>query len=165
MRPDPSRPPRPGDPAPSIPVLETYANSRNAYMPRHIARDEAQNMKRIAVLLPFNSTNAEVRKQSIGIYNAIQMALFQVNARDVILMPRDATSADPNVISGVAQDAVRDGAVAVIGPVFAQQVAPVAARAAEVRAPVLAFSTDVLGVRQGRLSGFAHPLFGSRARR
>lgn len=149
MRPDPSRPPRPGDPAPSIPVLETYANSRNAYMPRHIARNEAQNVKRIAVLLPFNSTNAEVRKQSIGIYNAIQMALFQVNSRDVILMPRDATSADPNVISGIAQDAVRDGAVAVIGPVFAQQVAPVAARAAEVRAPVLAFSTDVSAFGKG----------------
>jgi ABC-type branched-subunit amino acid transport system substrate-binding protein len=149
MRPDPSRPPRPGDPLPSQPVLDIYAESRNAYMPRHIPRNEAQNIKRIAVLLPFSSTNAEVKKQATGIYNAIQMALFQVGARDVILMPRDATSADPNVISGIAEDAVKDGAVAIIGPVFAQQVAPVAGRAAEVRAPVLAFSTDVSAFGQG----------------
>jgi ABC-type branched-subunit amino acid transport system substrate-binding protein len=149
MRPDPSRPARPGEPIPAAPVLDTYAESRSAYMPRHIARNESQNLKRIAVLLPFSSTNTEVRKQAMGIYNAIQMALFQVGAREVILMPRDATSADPSVISGIAEDAVKDGAIAIIGPVFAQQVAPVAQRAAEVRAPVLAFSTDVSAFGQG----------------
>ena len=111
--------------------------------------NEAQNIKRIAVLLPFNSTNADVQRQSKGIYNAIQMALFQVGARDVILMPRDATSADPQVIQGIAEDAVKDGAVAIIGPVFAQQVPAVAAKAAEVNAPVLAFSTDVSAFGQG----------------
>src|SRR5690606_40542919 len=65
---------------------------------------------------------SEVQRQSKGLYNAIQMALFQVGAKDIVLMPRDATSADPQVIQGVAEDAVRDGAVAVIGPIFAQQV-------------------------------------------
>ena len=149
MRPDPSRPLPPGAPQPSGTVSERYAGSRNAYIPRHIASSAAQNLKRIAVLLPFNSTNAEVRRQSQGIYNAIQMALFQVGARDVVLMPRDATSADPQVIQGVAEDAVRDGAVAIIGPVFAQQVSAVASKAAEVSAPVLAFSTDVSAFGQG----------------
>lgn len=149
MRPDPSRPLPPGQPLPSSPVSERYADSRSAYLPRHIPRNEAQNIKRIAVLLPFNSTNAEVQRQSTGIYNAIQMALFQVGARDVVLMPRDATSADPQVIQGIAEDAVKDGAVAIIGPVFAQQVPAVAAKAAEVNAPVLAFSTDVSAFGQG----------------
>jgi branched-chain amino acid transport system substrate-binding protein len=64
-------------------------------------------------------------------------------------MPRDATSADPGVIQNIAQEAVRDGAVAIIGPIFAQQVPAVAAKAAEVRAPVLAFSTDVSAFGQG----------------
>ncbi len=149
MRPDPSRPPPPGEPIPVGPVLERYADSRSAYMPRHIARNEQQSIKRVAVLLPFNSTNAEVKRQAQGLYNAIQMALFQVGARDVVLMPRDATSADPNVIQGIAEDAVRDGAVAIIGPVFAQQVPAVSSKAAEVRAPVLAFSTDVSAFGQG----------------
>lgn len=149
MRPSPTRPPRPGEPLPSQPVLETYSESRSAYMPRHIPASEARSVKRVAVLLPFNSTNADVRKQANGIYNAIQMALFQVGARDIVLMPRDATSPDANVISDIAQEAVRDGAVAVIGPVFAQQVPAVAAKAAEVRAPVLAFSTDVSAFGKG----------------
>ena len=149
MRPDPSRPLPPGQPAPSGTVSTQFAESRNAYFPRHIPRNETQSIKRIAVLLPFNSTNADVQRQSKGIYNAIQMALFQVGVKDVILMPRDATSADPQVIQGIAEDAVRDGAVAIIGPVFAQQVAAVAAKAAQVRAPVLAFSTDVSAFGQG----------------
>lgn len=136
-------------PLPSEPVSDRYADSRNAYMPRHVPRNEVQSIKRVAVLLPFNSTNADVKRQAQGLYNAIQMALFQVGARDVILMPRDATSGDPGVIQGIAEDAVRDGAVAIIGPVFAQQVPAVAARAAEVRAPVLAFSTDVSAFGQG----------------
>ncbi len=73
----------PGDPRRPIGrCWRRYADSRNAYMPRHIpAQRSPQNVKRIAVLLPFNSTNAEVQKQTQGIYNAIQMALFQVKAR------------------------------------------------------------------------------------
>ena len=75
---------------PSEPVSDRYADSRSAYFPRHIPRNEAQNIKRVAVLLPFNSTNADVQRQSKGIYNAIQMALFQVGATDVVLTERAA---------------------------------------------------------------------------
>ncbi len=149
LRPDPSRPPRPGDPLPSAPVSDVYAESRNAYMPRHIPRSELSNVKRVAVLLPFSSTNAEVQKQSRGLYNAIQMALFERNVRDVVLMPRDATSSDAQTIANITEQVVRDGAIAVIGPVFAQQVPAVASEAAEVRAPVLAFSTDASAIGRG----------------
>ena len=151
LRPDPSRPARPGEvmdnPAPSALPNETFAN--RGYTPRHLAGAQAQQLRRLAVLLPFSSTNAEVKKQSDGIYNAIQMALFQVGASDIVLMRRDATSADPATISGIAEDAIRDGAIAVIGPVFAQQVAPVANKASQVHAPVFAFSTDLSAIGQG----------------
>ena len=60
--------------------MPTYADSRNAYLPRHLPGAQQRSLKRIAVLLPFNSTNADVQRQSKGIYNAIQMALFQVGA-------------------------------------------------------------------------------------
>jgi branched-chain amino acid transport system substrate-binding protein len=148
-RPDPSRPPRPGDPLPSQPVSERFAESRNAYMPRHLAGQQTQNIKRVAVLLPFSSTNAEVQRLTKGLYNAIQMSLFEIGARDVVLMPRDASSNDPRETARVAQDAIRDGAVAVIGPLFSQQVAAVAGEAAAVRAPVFSFSTDQAAVGQG----------------
>ena len=153
MRPDPSRPPRPGDPLPSEPVSDRYAESRNAYLPRHIARNEAQTIKRVAVILPFSSTNAEVQRTTKGLYNAIQMALFEASARDgtrdVVLMPRDASSNDPREAQRVAEDAIKDGAIAVIGPLFSQQVSGVAGEAAKIRAPVLAFSTDVSVTGQG----------------
>ena len=58
------------NPAPSAAPNETYAN--RGYTPRHLAGVEAQQLRRLAVLLPFSSTNAEVKKQSEGIYNAIQ---------------------------------------------------------------------------------------------
>jgi branched-chain amino acid transport system substrate-binding protein len=149
QRPEPTRPPRPGEPQPAPPVSNVYAQSRNAVTPRHLSGSPTDTLKRIAVLLPFSSANAEVRRQSAGIYNGVQMALFQVGAPDIVLLPRDASSADPAVIAGIAEDVIRDGAIAVIGPVFAQQVPPVAAQAAEVRAPVFAFSTDLSAIGQG----------------
>lgn len=118
-------------------------------MPRHIPRNEQGNVKRIAVLLPFSSTSPNVQKITRGLYNSIQMALFEIGARDVVLMPRDASSSDPGQTARVAEQAVKDGAVAVIGPLFSQQVAPVAGKAAEVHAPVLAFSNDISAAGQG----------------
>jgi hypothetical protein len=149
MRPDPSRPPRPGEPLPTGIVSERYADSRNAYMPRHIPRTERENVKRVAVLLPFSSTDPNVQRITKGLYNAIQMALFEIGERDVVLMPRDASSADPRETARVAENAVRDGAIAVVGPLFSQQVGAVAGEAADVRAPVLALSTDVSAAGQG----------------
>jgi branched-chain amino acid transport system substrate-binding protein len=66
-----------------------------------------------------------------------------------VLMPRDTSSADPRATSDIAQDAIRDGAIAVIGPLLAPQVSAVAGRAAEVRAPVFTFSTDPSVAGQG----------------
>jgi ABC-type branched-subunit amino acid transport system substrate-binding protein len=134
---------------PSEPVSERFAEGRNAYMPRHLAGQQTQGLKRVAVLLPFTSTNAEVQRLTKGLYNAIQMSLFEIGARDVVLMPRDASSNDPRETARIAEDAIRDGAVAVIGPLFAQQVAPVASEAADVRAPVFAFSTDEAAIGKG----------------
>lgn len=127
-----------------------YAEGRSAYQPRHIARNEQGDLKRIAVLLPFSSSNPEVAKLSRGLFNAAQMAMFEVGAPNVLLIPRD-TGDDPQgaTAASAAEEAIRDGAVAVIGPLFATHVPIVAAEAAEVRAPVLAFSTDVSAIGQG----------------
>jgi ABC-type branched-subunit amino acid transport system substrate-binding protein len=125
-----------------------YAESRNAYMPRHIPRGEARELKRIAVLLPFSSTDPEVRRLTTALFNAVQMAMFEVGDPNVVLIPRD-TYGDAREVSQTAKDAINDGSVAVIGPLFAQHVGPVAQIAATVRAPVLAFSTDVSANGQG----------------
>lgn len=127
-----------------------YAESRNAYQPRHIPRNEQGDLKRVAVLLPFSSSNAEVARLSKGLFNAAQMAMFEVGAKNVVLIPKDTgDDAQGSAAAAAAQDAIRDGAVAVIGPLFATHVPIVAAEAAQVRAPVLAFSTDVSALGQG----------------
>ncbi len=145
MRPDPTRPARPGEPLPSAPVSDRYADSRNAYMPRHIPRDQAGDLKRVAVLLPFNSTDAEVRRLSRGLFNAIQMSLFEIGAQNIVLIPKDAT----NDAGKAANEAIHDGAIALVGPLFAQQIPAVAHEANAVNAPVFSFSTDVNAIGQG----------------
>jgi ABC-type branched-subunit amino acid transport system substrate-binding protein len=144
-RPDPSSPPRPGAP------LEDYrpnpfAQSRDAYDPRFLPANA--QIRRVAVLLPFSSTDAEVRRLTQGLFNAVQMALFEVDADNVVLVPKD-TGADVASVQAAAEEAVREGAVAVIGPVFAQQVPVVAGHASQVNAPVFSFSTDVSALGKG----------------
>lgn len=141
MRPEPTRPDRPGEPMARAAVANPAADSRSAYRPRHIPGNEMREIQRVAVLLPFSASDPQVRKTAEGLFNAVEMSLFEVNAPNVVLMPRDA-SGDAAQVAEATRQAIEDGAVAVIGPVFAQQVAPVAQEAGRVRAPVLAFSTD-----------------------
>jgi hypothetical protein len=148
QRPEPARPPRPGDPLPRDAVDNPFAASRNAYDPRHMPGAQTSDVKRVAVLLPFSSTDAEVRKISQGLFNSVQMAMFEIGAPQVVLMPKDS-GADASTAAAAAREAVRDGAVAVIGPLFAQHIPAVTAETSGVRAPVMAFSTDVTAKGQG----------------
>ncbi len=148
QRPNPTRPPRPGEPLPAAPVSTKFAESRNAYMPRHMPRAEARELKRIAVLLPFSSTDPQVRTAANALFNAIQMSLFEIGAPDVVLMPRDSGT-DPQAVGQVAEAAIRDGAIAIVGPLFGQQIPAVTAQAARVGAPVFSFSTDASEEGQG----------------
>jgi ABC-type branched-subunit amino acid transport system substrate-binding protein len=148
QRPNPTRPPRPGEPLPSAPVSTKFADSRSAYMPRHIPNGDRRDLKRIAVMLPFSSPDPDVRKLANALFNAIQMSLFEVGAQDVVLMPRDSGT-DPESSGRAAQDAIKDGAVAVVGPLFAQQIPSVAQEASRVGAPVFSFSTDTSAIGGG----------------
>ncbi|MBI1340648.1 ABC transporter substrate-binding protein [bacterium] len=148
-RPEPSRPDRPDAPQPrDSGFMNPFASRPEAYIPRHVAPNEAAALKRVAVLLPFSSSDAAVRREASGLFNAIQLALFDGGAGDVVLIPKD-TRSEIQAAAEAAQEAVREGAIAVVGPLFAPHVAPVAAEAAEARAPVFAFSTDEAALGQG----------------
>jgi hypothetical protein len=107
-RPEPTRPPRPGEPLPSN--ANPFARSREAYMPKHMAGTNRRDIKRVAVLLPFSATDPEVKRLTTGLFNSIQMALFEVNAADVVLIPKD-TAGDAAQVGAVAREAVEEGAV------------------------------------------------------
>jgi hypothetical protein len=101
------------------------------------------------VLLPFASPDAGVRAEARGLFNAIQLAVIDSRQTDLVLIPRDASSSDTRALEDAANDSVRDGAIAVIGPLFARQIGPVVARTRDEKVPVLAFSTDASALGQG----------------
>ena len=122
-----------------------FAESRNAYMPRHVPRGEARDLKRIAVLLPFSSTDPEVR-------TADQRAVQRCPDGDVRgRRPRcRADSARLRPIDGRAGHRGRHARRgrrrdrAAFRPAF-----PAVRPGGRVGAPVLAFSTDVSANGQG----------------
>lgn len=90
---------------------------------------------KVAILLPLSGTNAALGQ---GMLNAAQMAVFNVGAHNVILVPRDTAAG----ASKAAQEAVNDGAQIILGPLFAQDVKAASAVADRANIPVIAFSTD-----------------------
>ena len=147
QRPDPSRPPRPDAPATGTQIADPFAG-RGPYQPRHLEDVRSRDLKRVAVLLPFSSTNQQVKQLADSLFNAMQMSLFEIGAENVVLMPMDASGTTEEVAALAAQ-AIDKGAVAVIGPVFAQQIPAVAREAYASGAPIFSFSTDSSATGQG----------------
>ncbi len=147
QRPDPSRPPRPDAPQDGPMISDPFAGS-GPYQPRHLADVRSRDLKRVAVLLPFSSSNQQVSQLADSLFNALQMSLFEIGAENVVLMPMDASGTTEEV-AGLAAQAIDKGAVAVIGPVFAQQIPAVAREAYASGAPIFSFSTDSSATGQG----------------
>ena len=70
--------------------------------------------------------------------NAAQLALADLNANHITLIPRDT---NPSAAKA-AQDAIHEGATVMLGPIFAANVREVEKATAQQHIPVLAFSTD-----------------------
>jgi len=97
---------------------------------------------RVALLLPFNSSRANVRQVSSALYNAAQLALFEFGNPNLLLIPKD-TGDGAESAANAARSAIGEGAELILGPLFAEQVSAVAPVAFSARVPVVAFSTDV----------------------
>jgi len=96
---------------------------------------------RIALLLPLSAEQKNVRDTADAMLNAAQLALFEFHNPDLMLIPKD-TGGRPEGAALAAEEAMREGAVLILGPLFAASVTAVdpIARAAQV--PVIAFSSD-----------------------
>jgi branched-chain amino acid transport system substrate-binding protein len=90
---------------------------------------------KVGLLVPLTGAQASLGQSML---NAAQLALADLNANHVTLIPRDTNPSAPQA----AQQAVRDGAKVMLGPIFAANVREVENTAANNRIPVLAFSTD-----------------------
>jgi ABC-type branched-subunit amino acid transport system substrate-binding protein len=139
-------PPRPVVQAPPVAVQPPPAPAQASGLTRDPSKFftpkqmEGRQLIRVAILLPFNSPRAEVRSLSNGLYNAAQLALFEFNNPDILLMPKATGSAVS--AQKAAQDAIREGADLILGPLFAEEVSAVAPVAHASNVPVVAFSSD-----------------------
>jgi len=108
------------------------------YMPAYMAGEKPI---RVALLLPFNSSRDSVRTLSNALFNAAQLALFEFDRDNILLMPK-ATGGTADGARRAARDALDAGADLILGPLFAEEVAAVGPLAAQVNVPVVAFSSD-----------------------
>lgn len=139
-------PPRPVVQAPPIAVQPPPAPARPSgairdpskfYTPKQM---EGRPLIRVAILLPFNSQRANVRTLSNALYNAAQLALFEFNNPDILLMPKATGSA--MAAQKAAEEAIAQGADLILGPLFAEEVSAIAPIAHASNVPVVAFSSD-----------------------
>lgn len=101
----------------------------------------ADGQVRIALLLPLSHPAKETRAVAQAMLDAAQMAMFEMGARSMLLMPRD-TGATPETAAAAASDALAKGAEIILGPLLANDVRAVAPLARARNVPVIAFSTD-----------------------
>ena len=95
---------------------------------------------KVALLLPLTG-NVNAQQVAKAMKQAGELALFDFDKPNVQLIPKD-THGTPDGARQAAQDAVRDGAELIVGPLFASEVSAVAPIAQASRIPVLAFSSD-----------------------
>ena len=123
------------------------------YTPPHM---EGREIIRAGVLLPFSHPNARVRQQAEGMLAGIELALFDFNNSNIVLLPTD-TGGSLSQATTAAEDLREKGVDVVLGPLFGANVQPVkaaltpevdtgffgiGAEPAEEAKPVIAFSND-----------------------
>lgn len=98
---------------------------------------EGRPIIRLGVLLNFSSLPQDAE----ALYNAAELAVFDVNDPSLLLIPRDA-GAGSGPASTAAEALGRDGAEVIIGPLVRDSVLGARTPARRAQAPIIAFSTD-----------------------
>lgn len=101
---------------------------------------------RVALILPLSAANGAAPARAMR--NAAEMALAEFNNQDVTILVKD----DKGTAEGAqaaAREALSQGAVAIVGPLFAPSVSAVASVARPAGKPVVAFSTDATVAARG----------------
>ncbi len=94
---------------------------------------------KVAVLLPLTGGNSQKIAQSLK--QAGELALFDFDNPSVELVPKD-TRGTPDGARAAAQEAAKEGAELIIGPLFANEVSAAAPEAQRAGIPMIAFSSD-----------------------
>lgn len=115
------------------------------YDPEEYVTTEALDGKepvRVALLLPFTASSANVQKVSEAMSNAAQLAAFESKNDRFLLIPKD-TKGTPEGARAAAEEALREGAEIILGPLYSESVAAAAAYTRAAGVPMVAFSSDM----------------------
>ncbi len=131
------------------PVVEqpTQECNINPIVPPHKA-DQAAQLVRIGVLLPFSASSAGARAEADSMLKAAQLALFDVGHSRMVLIPKDTVGTAPGA-RAAAISAIEDGADVILGPLYSANVEAVMSVACNDGPPVIAFSNDSAVAGQG----------------
>lgn len=120
--------------------------------PHQLSQDEPEFLRlpnmasnhvpvRIGIILPLSSSNPGTRLLANSMMKAAQLALYDSNNHDIVLMTADDTGSASDAAAS-ARSLLAQGAEVIVGPLFAESVRAVAPLARDRGVPVLAFSTD-----------------------
>lgn len=115
-----------------------YFNNRDGLTPPHMA---GRDIKRMALLLPFSSKSSRLREEADSMMKAAEMAVFNRDAADVLLIALD-TKGTPDGARSATRSAIKSGADVILGPILAGSVKASAREARRSNTPLIAFSTD-----------------------
>ncbi|MCF6291892.1 MAG: penicillin-binding protein activator [Robiginitomaculum sp.] len=102
---------------------------------------QGREVVRLALLLPFTAKNEGLRDQARSMLNAAQLAVFEINDRRVVLIPKD-TGGTRAGAAEAARSAINDGAHVLVGPLLSRAVEGAASQSRRYRVPLIGFSTD-----------------------
>jgi len=126
------------DTDPTILPPEEYVNNRDGLTPPHMA---GRDIKRMALLLPFSAKSARLREEAGSMMKAAELAVFNRDESDVLLMALD-TRGTANGARSATRAAIKNGADVILGPILAGSVKASAKEAQRSKTPLIAFSTD-----------------------
>jgi branched-chain amino acid transport system substrate-binding protein len=117
-----------------LPTTQSGRNAASPYFQRQAANKELPPVK-IGFLVPLSGAQAPLGQAML---NAAQLALFDVGASNITLVPRDTNKG----AARAASEVITEGAQIILGPLFANDVKAVSPIAAQSNLSVIAFSTD-----------------------
>ena len=115
-----------------------YFNNRDGLTPPHMA---GRDTKRLALLLPFSTSSSRLAQEAQSMYRAAEMAVFDREGTDVLLMALDTKGTEAGALSAT-KAAVKAGADVILGPILANNVKASSREARRTGTPLIAFSTD-----------------------
>jgi ABC-type branched-subunit amino acid transport system substrate-binding protein len=125
--------------APSYPseTLPYLRNRADDYRSPHMG---TATPTRVAILLPLHQ-NGSRNGLAQSMLNAAQLALFEFGSDNLILLPKDTKGTEEGARSAI-EEALRQGAELILGPLYAEEVRGVGALARGNGVTLIGFSSD-----------------------